>query len=118
MLTVHEFFHFIVVYIICSPMLNVVRLNCVPKFSLSCKNHNIREGVSILLHCGQIVNKLLFCCATLTCSWHGSSKAITECRNITHFWNILIFILKIRIGGQIRNIKQLKTLFMCFLKLF
>jgi hypothetical protein len=74
MLAVCEFFHFIVVYIICSPMLNLVHLRCVPKFSHSQKNHNIREGVPILLQCGQIVNIFLFCCATLTCSWRGSSK--------------------------------------------
>ena len=74
MLAVCEFFHFVVVYIIRSPTLNVVRLRCVPKFNLSHRNHNIREGVSILLQCGQIVNKLLFCCANLMCSWRCSSE--------------------------------------------
>jgi len=75
MLAMCEFFHFIVVYIICSPMLNIVHLHCIPKCSLSAhKHHNITEGVPILLQCGQIVNIFLFCCATLTCSWRGSSK--------------------------------------------
>lgn len=74
MLAVCEFFHFVVVYIIWSSMLNVVHLQCVPKFSLSHKNHSIREGVPYLLQCGQIVNRFIFCCVPFTCSWHGSSK--------------------------------------------